>query len=98
MTAFTDKELTCYNVRMTITLPTLDRFLDPIAACLTPDVARQIAELRIDEDTMRRLEELREKANEGTLTDSERAEYEEFVEGHDFLTILQAKARALLTK
>jgi len=95
---FAQGALSDYNVDVTMTLPTLDRFLDPIAACLTPDVARRIAELRIDEEAIHRLEELREKANEATLTEPERAEYEEFVEGHDFLTILQAKARALLTK
>jgi hypothetical protein len=38
--------------------------LEPVAACLTPEVARRITEVRLDdEETMQRLEELREKAN-----------------------------------
>jgi len=83
---------------MAQTLPTLDRILDPVAACLTPDVARRIADLRIDEETAGRLEELRGKANEGTLTDQERAEYAEFVEAQDLLSILKSKARDVLSK
>lgn len=77
---------------------TLDRFLDPIADCLTRDVAQRIASLRTDDDTRARVEELRAKANEGTLTDTERAEYEEIVEGLDLFSILKAKARAFLAK
>ena len=83
---------------MAETLPTLDRILDPVAACLTPDVAQRIADLQIDEHTMGRLEHLRGKANEGTLTEPERAEYEEFVEAQDLLSILKAKARAVLSR
>ena len=77
---------------------TLDRFLDPIAACLTPEVAQRIVELRTDKRTRTRLEELRGKANEGALSDSERAEYEELVEGFDLFSILKAKAKAVLAK
>ena len=43
-----------------------------------------------------RLNELRSKANEGTLTDSERDEYEAFVEANDVLMLIKDKARSLL--
>jgi hypothetical protein len=41
-----------------------------------------------------RLDELGEKANEGTLTDAERSEYETFVEGMDVIAMLRVKSQA----
>ena len=76
----------------------LDRFLDPFTDCLTPEVAQRVAELRPDAATQARIDELREKANEGTLSEAERAEYDEFVESIDLLGILKAKARTFLAK
>jgi len=81
---------------MSETLPSIDRVLDPVAACLTPEVAQRITEVRLDAPTMVRLEELREKANEGTLNASERVEYEDFVEAYDLLVLLKNKAKAVL--
>ena len=83
---------------MIATTTVLDRFLDPFADCLTPEVARRVVELRPDQATQARLEALREKANEGQLSESDRAEYEEIVEGLDILGILKAKARAAMSK
>jgi len=80
------------------TTSTLDRLLNPIAECLTRDVAQRIADLRTDDQTKARLEELRAKANAGTLSEEERAEYEEIVEVLDLVSILRAKARAILSK
>ena len=74
----------------------LDRLLDPVAACLTTDVARKIAALRVDPATQARLDELADKAAEGDLSLSEREEYATYVEALDFVALLQAKARALL--
>ena len=76
----------------------LDRFLEPFADCLTGEVARRVIDLRPDQVTQARLEVLREKANEGRLTEGEKAEYEEIVEGLDIMGILKAKARAALSK
>jgi hypothetical protein len=82
---------------MTTTLPTIERILEPVAACLTPEVAQRIVDLRMDDPfMMQRLEFLREKANEGTLTEQERAEYEGFVEGNDLLMIIKDQARSVL--
>jgi hypothetical protein len=41
---------------------------------------------------------LRLKANEGTLTPSEDAEYKDFVEAVDLISIIQTKARRFLAK
>lgn len=71
-------------------------FLQPIAACFTPDVARRIVALRPGEPAEQRLEELRAKANEGTLSDEERTEYEEFVDTLDFVAALKAQAKRSL--
>jgi hypothetical protein len=74
------------------------RLLDPIAECLTVDVARRIVKIRTDAQTKKRLVTLRAKANDGTLSAAERAEYEDLVEGFDLVSILKAKARAILTR
>lgn len=82
---------------MQTTLPTIDRLLEPLAACFTPEVAQRIVNMRLDDPPMiERLNELRSKANEGTLTDSERDEYEAFVEANDVLMLIKDKARSLL--
>ena len=76
----------------------LDRFLDPVTECLTPDVAERIAALGLDAQTQSRLDELAEKANSGHLTEEERSEYEEYVDGMDLVGILKSKARKALQR
>lgn len=44
-----------------------------------------------------RLDDLAEKATEGRLTDRERAEYAAYVSAIDFISILQAKSRTILS-
>lgn len=56
----------------------LDRILDPVGRCLTPEVARALMDLRTDAETQARIDELADKATEGTLPAPERAEYEEY--------------------
>ena len=74
----------------------LDRILDPLTDCFTPEVARRIVELQADQQARRRLDELAAKANEGQLTPQEDAEYKQSVDAIDLLAILQAKARGYL--
>jgi len=74
----------------------LDRVLEPFTRCLTPEVARRIADLSADSVTQTRVDELADKANEGNLTDQERAEYDAYRSAFHFVTILQTKARTLL--
>ena len=76
----------------------LDRLLDPVAECLTPEVARALVNLRARPEVQARIDELAEKCNEGELTPVEQAEYRNIVDAIDFISILQAKARALLTR
>jgi hypothetical protein len=75
----------------------LDRLLDPVSRCLTPDVARRLVGLRAEPDVQARIDALAEKSTEGQLSQDERAEYEAYVRAVDFIAILQAKARRLLT-
>ncbi len=74
----------------------LDRVLDPVTSCLTPDVAAKLVALRADDETQARVDALAEKANEGTMSVVEREEYDRYRDAFHFMTILQAKARKLL--
>jgi hypothetical protein len=76
----------------------LDRLLDPLTDALTSESASALLNLRTDPDIEARVEELRRKANEGTLTPAEDAEYKDFVEAVDVVSIVQAKARRFLSR
>lgn len=75
-----------------------DQLFSPVAACFTPEVAARVAAVETSKMTQARLDELRHKANFGTLSDDERTEYEEFVEALDVLYLLKAKAREIVSK
>jgi hypothetical protein len=74
----------------------MDRILDPVMHCFTPEVAKNVAELRADSQTQARLDELARKSNEGQLSAEEEALYDHFREAFHFVTVLQAKARQFL--
>lgn len=76
----------------------LDRLLDPLAEALTPESASAILNLRADAEVEGRIEDLRRKANDGTLTPAEEAEYKDFIEAVDVVSIMQAKARRFLSR
>jgi hypothetical protein len=78
-------------------IQTLDRLLDPLRECFTPEVATQIAGLRADAATQARLDDYAERNAEGTLTADEREEYEALVRAGNLIAVLQAKARASLS-
>jgi hypothetical protein len=80
------------------TASSLDRMLDPVTACFTPQVAQKIVDLRLDPELNARIEFLAEKANEGTLTAAEDDEYKDYVESGDMIALLQAKARRFLKR
>lgn len=75
---------------------TVEQLIDPLGACLSPDVARRIVDLRADAKLQARVDELADKANVGTITDEERCEYEKYVSYASFVTMLQIKAKNLL--
>jgi hypothetical protein len=80
----------------TAELHTLDRLLDPVRDCLTPEVAARLVGLRADETVQAKLDALAERNAEGTLTPDERTEYEALVSAGNLIAVLQAKARAAL--
>ena len=82
----------------TIDSTAFDRGTDPILQFLTVDQARGITQYRGDSELQRRIEELARQANEGELTEAERAEYQGYVRANKFVATLQAKARKLLVE
>jgi hypothetical protein len=75
----------------------LEQVLHPFIDCLTPEAARKIVALRADPAVQERLDHLAARANEGLLTAEERAEYEKFRAIFHMITLLQSKARRLLS-
>ena len=76
----------------------LDRLLDPLTDTLTPESAAALLALRADADVEARIDELRRKANEGTLSPAEDAEYADFIEAVDVVSVMQPKARCFLSR
>lgn len=70
--------------------------LGGITECLTPDVARRIADYQFDAPAQTRLADLAARSSEGTLSPAELDEYLYYVEVIDFIGILKAKARKVL--
>ena len=75
----------------------LEELFDPVGECLTPEVASKLVALRASPKIQARMDELAEKSNDGTLTVEERALYESYLRGINFIGVLQAKARRVLS-
>ena len=73
-----------------------DRATEPVMRILSRDQALKIVDFHGDENLQLRIEELARKANEGELTEEERAEYQGYAQANKFIAVLQAKARRLL--
>jgi hypothetical protein len=71
----------------------LDGLLDPLSRCLDAESARRLFDFRVDSPVQERIDTLGERANEGTLSADERAEYEALINAADFISILKIKAR-----
>lgn len=76
----------------------VSRLLTPFVSALTPASARRIANFRADDETQKRIAELAEKCSEGTMSVEERLEYEAYVRAIDVISILQSKARTVISK
>ena len=74
----------------------LDLLLDPLSHCLDRESARRIVQLHVAAVVQERMDLLAERANDGTLSDDERLEYEALINAADFISILKLKARRLL--
>lgn len=68
-----------------------------VFALLTADQIRSLAALETDGSFAERVNSLAERANEGELTDSERAEYEAYIEANNLVAILKAEAQYRLS-
>ena len=70
--------------------------LEPLEECMTPELARKIADLRRSPEVQGRVDELADKCNEGDLTPEERAEYESYAHAVRLISVLQVQARSVL--
>jgi hypothetical protein len=75
---------------------TLDRLLDPVSRCLTPEAARALVNLRADPSIQARLDELADKNTENRLSPEEREQYDLYLSAISVITVLQSKARMIL--
>ncbi len=78
-------------------LSVLDAMLEPVSRVLTTEVAAKLAALKADPAAQRRVDELADKSTAGQLTETEAREYDAFIQAIDFIGVLQAKARKVLT-
>jgi hypothetical protein len=71
----------------------LNGLLEPLSRCLDAESARRVVNLQVDVPVQERIDLLAERANEGSLSDAERSEYEALINATDFISILKLKAR-----
>ncbi|MFH1923990.1 MAG: hypothetical protein ABIP48_29400 [Planctomycetota bacterium] len=74
------------------------RLIDPNKADLSVDAARSFLKFDFSEEDCRHMEELAEKARQGTLSTAEQAEIENYERVNNLLGILKSKARQSLKK
>ena len=85
-------------MRMEYETALLDRILEPVSDCLTPEAAGRLVGLRADPMAQQRMDELADKSTSGELSPDEQMEYEAYISAANLLAILQAKAQKLLVK
>jgi Mg2+/Co2+ transporter CorC len=81
----------------TAQIDTLNRLLDPVRECLTPEVAQKLVNLRADSQTHLLLDQLATKNAEGTITAEELAQYDALISVGNLIAILQAKAGSVVS-
>jgi hypothetical protein len=74
----------------------LEKLLRPLPRGLTAELARALINLRADEETQARYDELADKRTEGTLTPPELEELESIVRANTLLGLLKAEAQFVL--
>jgi hypothetical protein len=84
------------HMKHTAATTLIEGLVERLGACLTLDAAKQVLSLKIDPRTQRRLDVLAEKSTEGELSPQEHTEYASLVIGLDLVTLIQARARAVL--
>jgi biopolymer transport protein ExbD len=79
-----------YDLGMaTLDSDSLQRFLKQFTETITPELANHFANLPLNREFQQLLDELGQKANDATLTEDERREYETYVEVMDVLALLR---------
>jgi hypothetical protein len=76
----------------------VDRLLETVAECLTPDVARALVNIPAEPDLQAHIDELSLKHESGTLTAAEQAEYRDIAQALELIGMLQTKAREHLAE
>ena len=74
------------------------RLLDPVETALSPEAARYLINLRFPQSDVNRMQELAEKAREGTLTLEEHIEMDNYERVGHVLSLMKSKARQSLKK
>jgi len=74
------------------------RFIEPDHGNLTPDAARAWLRLAFPEEDHKRVDELNKKAQQGTLTQDEGEDLDDYIRASDELAIIKAKARLSLKR
>ena len=75
-----------------------NRSLDPDAADLSREAAESLLRIHLRDDDRQRVNELAEKARQGTLTSAEEAELENYRHVGRLLELLKSKARQSLNR
>jgi len=79
------------------TVDSIDRYLGLDTNQFTTPMAQAILVFRATEDVKSRSAELADRANFGTLTEEERAEYLRYIELDELVTIIKSRARRFLS-
>jgi len=74
----------------------LEHVIEPERGNLSSELAKYLLTLNFPQSDQTRYEWLSQRAQTGGLTAEEKAELDDFLNVNDFLTIIQAKARASL--
>ena len=72
-----------------------DQLLNPATGWLTPQAAQKLVDWQVSDDMRSRIEALGRKANLGTLTEEEDAEYRSYLDDAEVISLMQAKAKRL---
>lgn len=80
------------------TAETFEKLLEPLGPALSPELARALSKLTIDESIQNTMDTLADKNTEGTLTEKERSEYHSLVSATSLLSVLKARAKASLAQ
>lgn len=80
------------------TVSYLDRLLATVADAFTPELARAVVDIRADDELQARVDMLASKANDGTITPEEEAEYKALIDAADLIAVLRLKASRFLAK